>query len=125
MGRIPIQASSATTVTIDGREILAFGGNNYAALAHHPEVVRALCDAAQTLGLTTTASRETTGNTTTHLKVTDWDAGTTEGGSSAETPSSRSWPAWLRAPPACAARTGGRRGRQRSPRPVAASPWPQ
>lgn len=66
MGRIPIQASSATTVTIDGREILAFGGNNYAALAHHPEVVRALCDAAQTLGLTTTASRETTGNTTTH-----------------------------------------------------------
>lgn len=66
MGRIPIQASSATTVTIDGREILAFGGNNYAALAHHPEVVRALCDAAATLGLTTTASRETTGNTTTH-----------------------------------------------------------
>jgi len=66
MGRIPIQASSATTVTIDGREILAFGGNNYAALAHHPEVVRAVCDAAMTLGLTTTASRETTGNTTTH-----------------------------------------------------------
>jgi len=66
MGRIPIQASSATTVTIDGREVLSFGGNNYAALAHHQEVVRALCDAAGTLGLTTTASRETTGNTTTH-----------------------------------------------------------
>lgn len=51
---------------MNGREYLAFAGNNYAALAHHPEVVRALCDAAQGLGLTTTASRETTGNTTTH-----------------------------------------------------------
>jgi 8-amino-7-oxononanoate synthase len=66
MARLPIQASSATSVTMEGREYLAFAGNNYAALAHHPEVVRALCDAAAGLGLTTTASRETTGNTVTH-----------------------------------------------------------
>lgn len=66
MGRIPIQSSTATTVSIAGREVLAFGGNNYMGLTHHPEVLGAFMDAAGTLGLSTTASRETTGNTVTH-----------------------------------------------------------
>lgn len=66
MGRIPIQASSATSVTIEGREFLAFGGCNYVGLAHHPDVRTALRESVEVLGLSTTASRETTGNTTTH-----------------------------------------------------------
>ncbi len=66
MGRIPIQASSATSVTIEGRELLAFGGCNYVGLAHHPDVRMALRESVEVLGLSTTASRETTGNTTTH-----------------------------------------------------------
>lgn len=66
MGRIPIQASSATSVTIQGREFLAFGGCNYVGLAHHPEVRLAMRESVEVLGLSTTASRETTGNTTTH-----------------------------------------------------------
>lgn len=66
MGRIPIEASTATTVTVDGRELLFFGGNNYLGLAHHPEVHAALCASVGELGLTTTSSRETTGNTTVH-----------------------------------------------------------
>lgn len=66
MGRIPIQSSTSTTVSIAGRELLSFAGNNYMALAHHPDVRAALIDAAAALGLTTTSSRETTGNTITH-----------------------------------------------------------
>lgn len=66
MGRIPIEASTATTVTVDGRELLFFGGNNYLGLAHHPEVHAALCASVGELGMTTTSSRETTGNTTVH-----------------------------------------------------------
>jgi len=66
MGRIPIEASTATTVRVDGRDLLFFGGNNYLGLAHHPEVHAALCASVGELGLTTTSSRETTGNTTAH-----------------------------------------------------------
>jgi 7-keto-8-aminopelargonate synthetase-like enzyme len=35
-GRLPIAASDATTVTIDGRELVLFAGCDYLGLAHHP-----------------------------------------------------------------------------------------
>ncbi|MCE7974194.1 MAG: pyridoxal phosphate-dependent aminotransferase family protein [Leptolyngbya sp. PLA1] len=66
MARLNVQASTATTIRIDGREVLAFGGCNYLGLAHHPAVTGAMADAAGVLGLSTTASRETTGNTVVH-----------------------------------------------------------
>src|SRR5262245_30891422 len=66
MARTPIQSSTSTTVTIAGRQLLSFAGNNYMALAHHPAVHAALLEGATDLGLTTTSSRETTGNTTAH-----------------------------------------------------------
>jgi len=66
MGRLSIESASPTTVYIDGREILAFGGCNYLGLAHHPRVHAALIDGLSRFGLTTTASRETTGNTLAH-----------------------------------------------------------
>jgi 7-keto-8-aminopelargonate synthetase-like enzyme len=61
-----VQQASATTLTIDGRELLAFTGCNYLALAWHPAVQRALHDGLARYGLTTSSSRETTGNTTLH-----------------------------------------------------------
>lgn len=66
MPRLPIAASSATSVTMDGREFLAFGGCNYLGLANHPDVLAAASRGLQQFGLSTTASRETTGNATTH-----------------------------------------------------------
>ncbi|GJQ28534.1 MAG: 8-amino-7-oxononanoate synthase [Phycisphaerae bacterium] len=66
MARLGVTESTATTMTVDGREVLAFGGCNYLGLAHHPEVVRALCEEAGRSGISTTASRETTGNTGVH-----------------------------------------------------------
>lgn len=66
MARLHVQSSTATHITIDGRDILAFGGCNYLGLAHHPAVARALVTGVETFGLSTTASRETTGNTVVH-----------------------------------------------------------
>lgn len=66
MSRLNVEGSTATTITMSAREVLAFGGCNYLGLAHHPAVVEALADAAARFGLSTTASRETTGNTTVH-----------------------------------------------------------
>jgi 8-amino-7-oxononanoate synthase len=66
MGRLNVQAAGATSITVDGREVLAFGGCNYLGLAHHPAVCAALVEAAGRFGISTTASRETTGNTQVH-----------------------------------------------------------
>lgn len=66
MPRLSISAASSTHATLNGRQVLSFGGCNYLGLAHHPAVHAALIDGLQTFGLSTSASRETTGNTTAH-----------------------------------------------------------
>ncbi|VAX36197.1 hypothetical protein MNBD_PLANCTO03-2286, partial [hydrothermal vent metagenome] len=67
MPATPITACDATTVTLpDGRVVLAFGGCNYLGLANHPRVLRAVIEATTRYGLSTTASRETTGNAEPH-----------------------------------------------------------
>lgn len=66
MPRLPIAAAAATRVTMNGRDFLAFGGCNYLGLANHPDVLAATFRGLQSFGLSTTASRETTGNTTSH-----------------------------------------------------------
>jgi 8-amino-7-oxononanoate synthase len=66
MPRLPIESSTPTSVTLHGRELLAFAGCNYLGLGTHPTVIDALARAARTLGLSTTASRETTGNSLSH-----------------------------------------------------------
>ncbi len=53
-------------MTIDGRELLSFGGCNYLGLAQHPAVLGAVREGLSRTGLSTTASRETTGNTLAH-----------------------------------------------------------
>ncbi len=49
---------------MDGRNILAFAGCNYLGLANDPRVLQAVRAGLDRYGLSTTASRETTGNTT-------------------------------------------------------------
>lgn len=66
MARLNVESSTPTTITVGGRELVAFGGCNYLGLAHHPEVLRAMSEALARCGVSTTASRETTGNTTVH-----------------------------------------------------------
>ncbi len=69
MPRIPIEANTASTVTVQGRELVAFGGCNYLGLGHHPDVKAAVVRAMGYLGITTSASRETSGNTLEHEKL--------------------------------------------------------
>ncbi len=66
MPRLPIENASPTTITLSGRTYSAFAGCNYLGLGAHPRVIRALATAAQRMGISTTASRETTGNTLVH-----------------------------------------------------------
>lgn len=66
MARLNVESSTATHMTVDGRELLAFGGCNYLGLAHHPAVLGAVREGLSKFGISTTASRETTGNTNVH-----------------------------------------------------------
>jgi 8-amino-7-oxononanoate synthase len=63
---MPVEGWTATTITMDGREMLAFGGCNYLGLSNHPDVLRVVREQFDRYGLSTTASRETTGNTVSH-----------------------------------------------------------
>lgn len=69
MPRIPIEANTASTVTVNGRELIAFGGCNYLGLGHHPDVKAAVVRGLEFLGVTTSASRETSGNTLEHERL--------------------------------------------------------
>lgn len=64
MPKLPIECSTATNATMEGRTILAFAGCNYLGLANDPRVLQAVRAGLDRYGLSTTASRETTGNTT-------------------------------------------------------------
>jgi 7-keto-8-aminopelargonate synthetase-like enzyme len=66
MPRLSVSQATPTTAILNGREVLSFGGCNYLGLAHHPAVHAALIDGLSQFGVSTSASRETTGNTTAH-----------------------------------------------------------
>ncbi|MBX3410994.1 MAG: aminotransferase class I/II-fold pyridoxal phosphate-dependent enzyme [Phycisphaeraceae bacterium] len=66
MSRLNVEHASATHLTADGRELLAFAGCNYLGLSQHPAVVQAAQQGLARYGISTTASRETTGNTIEH-----------------------------------------------------------
>jgi 7-keto-8-aminopelargonate synthetase-like enzyme len=54
---------------IDGREYLYFGGTGYLGLQGHPEVIRAVCEAAQRYGMGSATSRGGFGDTPPVLEV--------------------------------------------------------
>lgn len=62
----PLDACTATTSELGGCRLVAFGGCNYLGLAQHPRVTAAAGAAIARFGLSTSASRETTGNTRLH-----------------------------------------------------------
>lgn len=66
MARLHIESQTPTSIRLRGRDLVAFAGCNYLGLGAHPRVIAALTDAARRLGLSTTASRETTGNSVSH-----------------------------------------------------------
>ena len=61
-----IRQRTATRITIDGAEFVSFAGCNYLGLAHDPLVLEAVVEATKQYGLSTSASRETSGNTPAH-----------------------------------------------------------
>lgn len=67
MPATPLAACDATTATLpDGRVLLSFGGCNYLGLANHPAVAGAVVQGLARYGTSSSASRETTGNTLAH-----------------------------------------------------------
>lgn len=69
MPNIPSDFCDATTIIRGETRYLSFGGCNYLGLAHHPRVIEAVQDAAPRYGLSSSASRETTGNTRPHAQL--------------------------------------------------------
>lgn len=67
----PPDSCTASAAQINDRTVITFGGCNYCALAHHPAVHQAVRDAIETFGLSTSASRATTGNTAPHQQLED------------------------------------------------------
>lgn len=69
MPNIPTDSCDATTITRGAQTLLSFGGCNYLGLAHHPRVIEAVQQAAAVYGLSSSASRETTGNARPHADL--------------------------------------------------------
>jgi 7-keto-8-aminopelargonate synthetase-like enzyme len=66
MPNIPSDFCTATTIRRGETEFISFGGCNYLGLAHRPEVIKAVIEATGVYGLSSSASRETTGNARPH-----------------------------------------------------------
>ncbi len=62
----PFSSATATTVTDRGRTLISFAGCNYLGLAQHPRVIEAATNAIAQFGLSTSASRQTSGHTNLH-----------------------------------------------------------
>ncbi|MDZ7797412.1 MAG: pyridoxal phosphate-dependent aminotransferase family protein [Candidatus Marinimicrobia bacterium] len=61
-----IERSDATEVTIDGKQIIMLGSNNYLGLSNHPDVIEAGVDALKKYGSGLTGSRLLNGNILLH-----------------------------------------------------------
>lgn len=69
MPNIPSDSCTATTISRGDTQYLSFGGCNYLGLAHHPRVIQAVQNAVGQYGLSSSASRETTGNARPHAQL--------------------------------------------------------
>jgi len=66
---IPIQGSTDTEVTIDGKPVIMLGSNNYLGLTHHPKVIEAATAAMKKYGTGCTGSRLLNGTLDLHEKL--------------------------------------------------------
>lgn len=69
MPGVQIRQQSATAVTIGGADAVNFAGCNYLGLAHDPRVLETARSAIGRFGMSTSASRETSGNTSVHAEL--------------------------------------------------------
>ncbi len=61
-----LSSSEGPVVTVDGRQVIMLGSNNYLGLTHHPEVLKAAHDALDKYGTSCTGSRFLNGNLDLH-----------------------------------------------------------
>jgi 7-keto-8-aminopelargonate synthetase-like enzyme len=66
MSRIVVERAGAAQVRVDGRDLAAFAGCDYLGLSHAPEVAAALARGLATYGVSSSASRATTGDARAH-----------------------------------------------------------
>jgi 8-amino-7-oxononanoate synthase len=65
----PISETHATRVTIEGRELVMIGSNNYLGLTEHPQVIEAAQDAIRRFGSGCTGSRFLNGTLDLHVEL--------------------------------------------------------
>jgi 8-amino-7-oxononanoate synthase len=69
MPNIPSDFCTATTIRRGSTDYLSLGGCNYLGFAHHPQILEAVRKSVSLYGLSSSASRETTGNARPHAQL--------------------------------------------------------
>ncbi len=64
-----VESASTPRITIEGREAINFGSNNYLSLSYHPEVIEATLEATRKFGSGVTGSRLLNGTLTLHKEL--------------------------------------------------------
>ena len=64
-----IQSGAGSKITVDGREVIMIGSNNYLGLTQHPKVIEALIKAAEKYGAGCTGSRFLNGTLDLHEEL--------------------------------------------------------
>ncbi len=66
-----VESASRPRLTVEGREVINFGSNNYLSLSYHPRVIEAAVDATRKFGSGVTGSRLLNGTLTLHRELED------------------------------------------------------
>lgn len=64
-----VESASKPRITVEGREVINFGSNNYLSLSYHPLVVEAAIDATRHFGAGVTGSRLLNGTLSLHREL--------------------------------------------------------
>jgi 8-amino-7-oxononanoate synthase len=64
-----VESASTPRITIEGREAINFGSNNYLSLSYHPKVIEATLEATKHFGSGVTGSRLLNGTLTLHKQL--------------------------------------------------------
>lgn len=66
---VPLEDTEGTEVTIDGRQVIMIGSNNYLGLTTHPKVLAAAIEGVEKYGTSCTGSRFLNGTLALHLEL--------------------------------------------------------